>query len=450
MTRPDGRFGALFTDLYELTMVDSYLRRDMSEPATFSLYVRALPHDRGFLVAAGVEDCLDALQQLAFQPDELEYIASLLGADAAQRFAGLCFNGDVVAVAEGSVMLADEPLLEVTAALPEAQLVETLLLNLVTYQTAIATTAARCRIAARDIELVDFASRRTHGMEAALAVARVTAMVGFAATSNVEAARRYGLHVTGTMAHSYVEAFASETLAFRAFAQDFPERATFLVDTYDTLEGVRNAIRVIQDLALRDPVGVRIDSGDLVEQSRAVRSLLDEAGLTRVKIVVSGGLDEYALERLAESGAPVDVAGVGTRVGVSADAPALDSVYKLVAYAGRPVLKVSEGKATLPAPKQVYRGEAIDADLLALRDEARPSGSRPLLEEALHSGVRLRPRPLLAESREVFERDLALLPAGAQKLRGAATPQPALSPRLGAMSAELATRARPVRRRGSG
>ena len=421
----------------------------MRESATFSLYVRELPMHRGFLVAAGVEDCLDALQNLAFHTDDLEYVASQLGPDAAHRLAGLRFTGDVIAVPEGSVVLADEPILEVTAPLPEAQLVETMLLNLVTYQTAIATKAARCRIAAPDIELVDFSARRTQGVEAACAVARVTAMVGFVATSNVAAARRYGLHVTGTMAHSYIEAFDSEAQSFRAFAEDFPDRATFLVDTYDVRDGVRNAIRVIQGTGVQEPVAVRIDSGDLVQGSRAARALLDDAGLAGVKIVVSGGLDEYGLEELVRAGAPVDIAGVGTRVGVSADAPALDSVYKLVAYAGRPVLKVSEGKATLPASKQVFRSGAMDADVIALRDEPAPAGARPLLLDMMHAGARVHERPPIEASRAVFDSDVALIPAPARELRCTVPPRARLSAPLAALTDELATRALPVRRRES-
>lgn len=245
------------------------------------------------------------------------------------------------AVPEGRVVLPNEPLIEVTAPIAEAQLVETFLLNHVTFQTAIATKAARCRLAAGDrIDLVDFALRRTHGVDAGMAVARLSAMAGFAATSNVEAARRYGLQPAGTMAHSYIEAFACEADAFRAYAQDRPAARTFLVDTYDTLDGVRTAIDVIRELGSAGPLAVRLDSGDIAVLARQTRRLLDEAGLAHVEIFASGGLDEYDLERLRRDGVPVDAAGVGTKLGVSADAPYLDSAYKLVAYGDRPAVPV--------------------------------------------------------------------------------------------------------------
>ncbi|MFD2083610.1 nicotinate phosphoribosyltransferase [Actinopolymorpha cephalotaxi] len=324
----------LVTDLYELNMAASYLRRGMSGPATFSLFVRALPPDRGFLVAAGLEDCLTTLESFAFEAEDLGWLRDAGFDDATVRaFAGLRFTGDVRAVPEGRVVLADEPLLEVTAPAAEAQLVETVLLNHITYQTAIATKAARCRLAAGGMELVDFAFRRTHGIEAGMVVARLSSIAGFAATSNVEAARRYGLPAAGTMAHSYVEAFPREADAFRAFAEDLPGPVTFLVDTYDTLAGVRTAVRVVKDMTLDRPLAVRLDSGDLVALAREARQILDEAGLRKVRIFVSGGLDEYDLERFVLERAPIDAAGVGTRMGVSADAPSLDSAYKLVAPA---------------------------------------------------------------------------------------------------------------------
>ena len=234
-------------------------------------------------------------------------------------------------------------------------------------------------LAADGRDVVDFALRRTQGLDAALAVARCSAIVGFAATSNVEAARRYGLRPAGTMAHSYIESFPSEKEAFRTFARDFPGRTTFLVDTYDTLNGVRTAIEVIQELGLTDNLAVRLDSGDLDELSRGARALLDEAGLQRVRIFVSGGLDEYQLDRLVGGGAPIDAFGVGTRMGVSADAPSLDSAYKLVEYDGRPMLKLSERKATEPGRKQVFRGAKGDVDRPARRAAAgRPrAAARP-------------------------------------------------------------------------
>src|SRR5438093_371730 len=294
--------GALLTDLYELNMAASYLRRGMDEEATFSLFVRHLPRNRGCLLSAGLEPCFAFLEGFGVDDDDLRYLATEPGYDeeTIERFRVLRFEGDVWAVPEGRIVFADEPLLEVTAPIPVAQLVETFLLNQITFQTTIASKAARCRIAARDRDVVDFAFRRTQGIDAAVAVARTTAMVGFAATSNVEAARRYGLRAAGTMAHSYVEAFPTEAEAFRAFAQDFPTRTTFLVDTYDTANGVRNAIEVIEELGLTKPLAVRLDSGDLGALSREARTLLDGAGLTHVRIFASGGLYEADLGRLPE------------------------------------------------------------------------------------------------------------------------------------------------------
>ena len=423
--------GALLTDLYELNMAASYLRRGMTESATFSLYVRNLPPQRGFLVAAGLEACLDALEAFGFDEDDLVYLRSI-GFEERDliAFRAVRFDGDVWAVPEGRVVFADEPLLEVTAALPIAQLVETLLLNQVTLHTTVASKAARYRIAAPDAGLVDFAFRRTHGREAAMAVARASAIVGFAATSNVEAARRYGLRVAGTMAHSFVQAFPSEIDAFRAFAQDHPDRTTFLVDTYDTLNGVRAAIDVIRELGLTKGIGVRLDSGDLDHLSRESRRLLDDAGLADAQIFASGGLDELEVETLVRDGAPADAFGIGTQMGVSADAPYIDSVYKLVDVGGRPVLKLSAGKATAPGAKQVWRG--ADGDVLTLRDGSPPTeDAEPMLEPVMRSGARVGPTPSLDEMRSRFQTDVAALPAEARRLN---EPEPVEVRRSGALT----------------
>ena len=414
--------GALLTDLYELNMAASYLRRGMLREATFSLFVRNLPPSRGFLVAAGLEPALEALEAFRFGDDDLAYLRDALGFDAAalEAFRSLRFEGDVWAVPEGRVVLANEPLLEITAPMPVAQLVEPLLLNLLTFQTTIASKAARCVVAADGRDLVDFSLRRTQGLDAAMSVARVTALVGFVATSNVEAARRYGLTAAGTMAHSYIESFPSEAEAFRTFAEDRPDHTTFLVDTYDTLHGVRTAIDVIRDLGLRGRLGIRLDSGDLASLSRAARALLDEADLREVRIFASGGLDETSIADLVAARAPIDAFGVGTRMGVSADAPYLDSAYKLVEYGGEPVVKLSAEKATFPGRKQVFRGPA--GDVLGLRDEPAPAGSEPLLVPVMRGGRRVAPAGTLAEARGRFARDLAALPAAARALRDPVAP----------------------------
>ncbi|MEO8477740.1 MAG: nicotinate phosphoribosyltransferase [Actinomycetota bacterium] len=435
--------GALLTDLYELNMAASYLRRDMGGLATFSLYVRGLPKKRGFLVAAGLEASLDFLETVSFEDEDLAYLSSVGFDDRAlEDFRALRFDGEVWAVPEGRIVYSEEPILEVTAPVAVGQLVETYLLNQITLHTTLATKAARYVIAADGHDLVDFAFRRTHGTEAAMAVARASAMVGFAATSNVEAARRFGLTVAGTMAHAYIEAFDSEREAFRAFAQDNPARTTFLVDTYDALNGVRNAIETIRELGLDDQLGVRLDSGDLDSLARGARELLDAAGLTDARIFASGGLDELEVAELVKAGAPVDAFGVGTQMGVSADAPYVDSVYKLTEYDGEPKLKLSAAKASAPGRKQVWRSGA--GDLLALRDEEAPDGGEAMLAPVMRDGKRLAPSPGLDESRARFRTDVAAVPAKARRLTH---PEHVVVPHSAALRAlTVATRAEAMRR----
>ncbi len=422
----------LLTDLYELNMAASYWRRGMNEPATFSLFARRHPDSRGFLVAAGVESCLDFLEELRFDDEDLRYLRETLGftprdLEAFRRFR---FTGDVWAVPEGRVAFGGEPLVEVTAPLPEAQLIETFLLNQVTFETTIASKAARCVIAAGGRDLVDFAFRRTQGIEAGLDVARVSAMVGFVATSNVEAARRFGLVAAGTMAHSYIEAFPTEIDAFRAFAQDFPGRSTFLVDTYDTIRGVQRAVSVIKELDLRGQIGIRLDSGDLGELAARSRRLLDRSGLPHVRILASGGLDELQIDDLVRGGAPIDAFGVGTKMGVSADHPYLDTAYKLVSYGDRPVMKLSRGKVTAPGRKQVFRRSRPFGDLIALHNEAVPAGRERLLEPLMTNGRRNGQRPSVAQSRALFDADFALLPEPARDLRSPKSPPVRSTPAL--------------------
>jgi len=290
-------------------------------------------------------------------------------------------------------------------------------------------------LAAQGAQLVDFSFRRTQGIEAGLAVARASAIAGFTATSNVEAARRYGLSAAGTMAHSFIEAFGDEEAAFAAFAEDFPGKTTFLVDTYDTEEGVRTAIEVVRRLRLPGPVGIRLDSGDLLALAGLARRLLDEAGLHQARIFASGGLDEYAIATLVERGAPIDAYGVGTKMGVSADAPSLDSAYKLVAYEGRPVMKLSAGKATLPGAKQAYRGPA--GDILALRDEPSPDECEPLLHPVMRHGRRVTAAEPLAAAQRRCTDSLAWLPPNARALKSPVLPAVRTSPALAELQQEL-------------
>ncbi len=409
---------SLLVDLYELTMVSAYWRAEMAErPATFSLFVRKLPPARGYLVAAGLDDALSWLEHLAFADAELAALGRLrpFDDDFLSWLADLRFTGSVRAVPEGSIVFPDEPIVEVDAPMAQAQLAETFMLNQVTAQTVLATKAARCRHAASGRAVVDFALRRTQGIDAGMKLARVGRLVGLAATSNVAGADRYGLPASGTMAHSFVQAHHDEAEAFRVFARAFGDHAVLLVDTYDTHRGVRRAIEVAQDLSDEGVSigGIRLDSGDLAGLAHDARKELDAAGLSDVRILVSGGLDEHEIHRLLEEeGAPIDGFGLGSSLGVSDDAPTLDSVYKLVAYDGRPVRKTSAGKATWPGRKQVWRPTDWSGDVLATVDEAAPDAQhRPLLVEAMADGRRTPEGSCrLEECHEHFEDQWAELP----------------------------------------
>jgi len=423
---PLPRNAALLTDLYQLTMAAAYVREAMDQRATFSLFVRRLPPERAFLVAAGLEGALDYLRSLAFSPESVAYLASLdrFEPPFLARLATLRFTGDVRAVPEGTIVFADEPLLEVSAPIVEAQLVETALLNICHLQTVLASKAARVVLAARGRPVAEFGLRRSHGTDAGMKAARCAYLAGCDLTSNVLAGREYGIPLTGTMAHSYVTAFDDELEAFRAYAGAFPGSAVLLLDTYDTVAAAHQAVIVARELAARGGAlaGVRLDSGDLAALSRQVREIFDRAGLAAVRIFASGGLDEHEVDRLLAAGAPIDAFGVGTRLNVSADAPSLDMVYKLVRYGGRDTLKLSEGKETWPGEKAVYRfrdpGGKLVEDLLAGRAEPAPAGAESLLEPVMEEGELLRPHPALASVRERCAAGLRALPDGLRALAG--------------------------------
>ncbi|GAA2145029.1 nicotinate phosphoribosyltransferase [Nocardioides koreensis] len=414
---------ALATDLYEVNMALAYLDTGMTGTATFSLFVRHLPPDRGFLVAAGLESALDHLASFRVDDEDVAAFADALGRPPSELepLRGLRFSGDAWAVPEGRILFPDTPLLEVTAPMPEAQLVETHLLNQLSHQSAQASKAARCILVAGGRQVVDFSLRRCQGLEAGLHAARAGAVVGFAATSNVAAAARYGIPATGTMAHSFVEAFDEETEAFRAFAGSTSGPVTLLVDTYDTARGVDHAVEVLRGLPDVRRIGVRLDSGDLAELAHAARRVLDREGLPQARIVASGGLDEYAIEAFVAAGVPIDVFAVGTKVGTSADTPYLDAAYKLVEYDGRPVMKLSTEKVSEPGAKQVFRQAGLD-DVLGTRDEPAPAGSEPLLLRVIAGGRRVTPRPSEAEAvaaaRKRFRSDLEQLDPSRRRLRG--------------------------------
>ncbi|UCE03634.1 MAG: nicotinate phosphoribosyltransferase [Candidatus Latescibacterota bacterium] len=417
---------ALFVDLYELTMAQSYCEMGLLAPATFALSVRRLPRDWGFLLAAGLPRALDVIEKLRFGASDLEGLAGtgLFRQSFLAFLAALRFSGSVRAVAEGCPLFADEPLLEVTAPLPQAQILESVLLNAVQLPTLVASKAHRCVHAAAGRGVVDFSMRRTHGVDAAHEAARSSFLAGMEATSNVEAGLRYGIPLVGTMAHSYVLAFASEIAAFRAYAASFPNECVLLVDTYDTIEGVRNAIQVGLEMQARGEHlrGIRLDSGDLAPLSRRARAMLDAAGLSQVKIVASGGLEEHSIAALVEASAAIDRFGVGTYVGVPVDSPTLDIVYKMVDYDGRPVAKRSPAKATLPGRKQIHRlvqEGCATHDCVSLVTERREG--RALLEEVVRAGDRLREPVPLATSREHVAAWVQEIPAACRRLR---SPQP--------------------------
>lgn len=422
---------ALQTDLYQLTMMAAYFTRGMLEDATFELWVRRLPESRAFLLVAGLEQALAYLKSLRFRPAQIEWLRAHeafahVPGEFFDYLAEVRFTGDVHAMLEGEVAFAGEPLLRVTAPLPVAQLVETFLLAVINYQTLVASKAARLRIAAGDRPVVDFGMRRGHGPQAGLLAARASWIAGLDGTSDVEAGRRLGIPVAGTMAHSYVLSFESEEEAFAHFAELFPDRCVLLVDTHDTLEGCRRAIDLNRPFR-----GVRLDSGDLLELSRRCRLMLDEAGRHDVRIFASGDLEEHRIAELLEAGAPIDAFGVGTELVTSRDAPALAAIYKLVELVrgGRlvGVAKHSPGKGTRPGAKQVWR--TFDAAGRLREDVVRPAAhpaprpdAEPLLQTVMRGGEPVDPGGILdlGAARTRAADRLARLPEDLRRLRGAA------------------------------
>ncbi len=411
---------ALLTDLYEFAMVEAYLDEDLHDEAVFSLFVRRLPSRRNFLLACGLDEVLRYLETVRFTPEQLEYLDSLgRFSDRLLRYLErFRFSGEVCAVPEGTPIFGEEPILEVVAPLPEAQLVETYLLNQIHLQTLAASKAVRVKEAASGRPVMEFGLRRIHGLDAGLKVARAAFIAGIDCTSNVLAGQRYGVPVAGTMAHSFVQAHDDELEAFRGFTRCFPD-STLLVDTYDTLRGVQHVIRLARELGDNFHVhAVRLDSGDLLALSHAARQMLDEAGLRRMKIIVSGNLDEDGIARLLSQKAPIDGFGVGTSMGVSADAPCLDIVYKLVAYGGKDRIKLSTSKVLYPGRKQVFRMEESGTarrDVLARHGEQL--AGRPLLRPVMRDGKRVPDTsPSLREIREHARRELERLPSALRSL----------------------------------
>jgi nicotinate phosphoribosyltransferase len=422
----------LLTDLYQLTMAQAYFALGMHETAVFELFVRRLPATRRFLLAAGLEQALEFIASLRFKAEEVEFLAGcgLFRRDFLEHLGRVRFSGAIHALPEGTPFFAGEPIVRVTAPIVEAQLLESRLLNIVHFQTTIASKAARCVLAAQGRQLIDFGMRRAHGADAALLSARAAYLAGFDATATVEAGRRFGLPLSGTLAHSFIEAHDSEEQAFRNFVLSSEAPSTLLIDTYDTGRGLQRAIALARELAQsgreQGVAAIRIDSGELAAQARSARAALDAHGCSHVRIVLSGNLDEQVIAGLIAGGVPADAFGVGTALAVSADAPALDMVYKLQEYAGKPRRKRSTGKTTWPGVKQLWRERADSGeylhDRIALHGEQSPG--EPLLIEVMRNGERKRAAPSLGEIRAHCRAELQALPAAVRGLAGAAASYP--------------------------
>jgi nicotinate phosphoribosyltransferase len=436
----------LLTDLYQLTMLEGYFRNRMEQTAVFEFFVRDLPAGRNFLLAAGLEQVLEFLQQASFRPEELQWLGQTgrFSAEFIDSLAGFRFTGDVHAMAEGTPFFPYEPLLRITAPLPQAQLVESRIINILHLQSLLAAKAARCVLAAPQKLLVDFGLRRAHGAEAGLSAARASYLAGFAGTATVQAGRDYDIPLYGTMAHSFVQAHDDEAEAFVHFAEAQPDNVVLLIDTYDTEAGAHKVVALADGLRQRGIAikAVRLDSGDLAEHARKVRRILDAGGLKEVRIFSSGDLDEYRLRELLGAGAPIDGFGVGTKLDTSADAPYLDCAYKLMEYAGLARRKKSEGKAIWPGRKQVFRRydeqNRMLGDTVSLEGEQQPGEA--LLQPYMKNGERLFPSTPLGQLREYCREQLARLPDSLRRLDKAADYPVTIAPPLRQLAEEVDAR----------
>jgi nicotinate phosphoribosyltransferase len=439
----DPAHSALLTDLYQLTMLQAYHDQGMTQEAVFEFFVRKLPESRNFLLAAGLEQALDFLETVHFSPEEIDWLGGCgrFGREFVDSLARFRFEGDVYAMPEGTAFFADEPILRVVAPLPQAQLVETRLINLLQFQTMVASKAARSVLAAPGRLLVDFGLRRAHGAEAGLLSARASYLAGFSGSSAVLACRLWDVPIFGTMAHSFVQAHEDEQDAFEHFSRSHPGNAVMLIDTYDT----ENAARRLVDLARRLAAegirirAVRIDSGDLADHARRVRRILDEAGLPEITVFASGNLDEWRLRDLLAGGAPIDGFGVGTRMNTSADKPYLDCAYKLQEYAGEARRKRSEGKSTWPGRKQVWRrydaSGRMAGDMLTLEGDS--AQGQPLIAPVMRQGRRSAPSPPLAAARDHARDQIARLPETLRSLDPAPPYPVAVGEALRALAREV-------------
>jgi nicotinate phosphoribosyltransferase len=433
----------LLTDLYQLNMLQAYLDHGRSETAVFELFFRKLPPQRAFLLAAGLEQALGFLKNVRFNEEELDWLkrSGRFAGNFLDYLASFRFHGDVHAMPEGTVFFADEPILRVTAPLPEAQLVETRLINLIHFQTLVASKAARMVLAAPGKQLIDFGLRRAHGAEAGLLGARAAYLAGFAGSATMIAEPVFGIPIFGTMAHSFVQAYEDESAAFLDFARSRPRNLTLLIDTYDTEAGARKVVALAPRLRQEGIAlgAVRLDSGDLGALSRKVRAILDQGGLGEVRIFASGGLDESAMASLLAAGAPIDGFGVGTSLTTSFDLPALDCAYKLQEYDSVARRKLSTGKATWPGRKQVFRrfdaAGRMAGDLLTL--EGDPQKGEALIQLVMKNGKPVKPRPSLAEARAAAAAELARLPNDLRRLEPAFGYPVEIAPALRELTADV-------------
>ncbi len=434
--RPDS---SLLVDLYELTMAQSYFCHRVKAQATFDLFVRDLPENRSYFLFAGLEDVLRYLKNLKFTQEDLDYLERLGFSEDFLTYLGkLRFHGEVWAVPEGTIFFPNEPVIRITGSLIETQIAESFLLNTINLSTMIATKASRIVLAAQGKGVYDFSLRRTHGVDAALKAARCAFIAGFRGTSNVLASKLYGIPAVGTMAHSFVMSFSKEKEAFRAIFETFPEKCTLLVDTYDTKEGISNAIRVAKEFKAKGHLlkSIRLDSGNIFKFSRLARAMLDAEDFREVRIFASGDLDEYRISSLVKEGALVDDFGVGTKMGVSSDAPSVDVIYKIAEVANEagvflPTMKLSEGKVTLPGRKQVFRifdkKGLITRDIIGLENEDL---GEPLLKRVMQAGEVVCAPVSLATIRETAARNLHTLRKELRILEGNHPPPVTLSPGL--------------------
>ena len=433
----------LLTDLYQLAMMQAYQEAGETGAAVFEFFVRRLPEKRNFLVAAGLEQALRFLERIRPSEEELAWLeqSGHVDADLVERLRSFEFSGDVDAMPEGSVFFPDEPILRVTAPLPEAQYVETRLINILHFQTVIASKAARMVLAADGRTLIDFGLRRAHGAEAGLLAARASYLVGFSGSANVLAERKFGVPAFGTMAHSFVQSFDNEPAAFEAFAKVRPDNLVLLIDTYDTEDGARRVVALAPKLSAMGIKikAVRLDSGDLCALAKSVRVILDSGGLAEIKIFASGGLDEFEIAKLLANGAPIDGFGVGTSLTTASDAPALDCAYKLQEYAGQARRKRSSGKATWPGRKQIWRrfdGSGwMAGDVVSIEGD-RQDGT-PLLEPVMRAGRRLAPAPTLEEIRDRAAAEINRLPSALRRFEKAARYEVHISENLRKLAKEV-------------